>query len=224
MEDGAIPIALIDADEVVRWGLESAFMDDGRFEVVRSAVRPRDLAAREGHLVIVIDPAPSGKLEASCLREARDRAPQAKLVVFTYGVDAESLALALEAGVSGYLLKERSLPSKAIVDAVYLAACFPVLVVDEDVRAFFQADPRRLRLSPLPPSPSLTQTEREVLQSLVEVSTRRSRPAAASVSTPCAHKSTASNGSSARASARSSASWPSATASATPSFRDANHN
>ncbi len=40
-------------------------------------------------------------------------------------------------------------------------------MVDEDVRAFFQADPRRLRLSPLLPPPSLTLSEREVLQSLV---------------------------------------------------------
>ena len=162
-----IQVGVIDSSDVGRGGLEVLFLgDDERFELVRSVSRPAALARTEDALVLVIDPGPSGSMEESWLWEARSRAPNARLVVCTQVFDAAALRPALDADGRAYLLKGR--PSgEAILDVAYLVARFPLVVVDESIRAFFAADPRRLRLGPAPALPRpLTRSEAEVLQLL----------------------------------------------------------
>jgi DNA-binding NarL/FixJ family response regulator len=167
MDPERIPVAIIDAGDVGRGGLEILFLDDeARFELVRSVSRPAALPPTEDVFVLVIDPAPSGSMEEAWLWEARSRAPNALLVVCTQIFDAGALRVGLDAGISAYLLMGR--PSgEAIRDVEYLIARFPLVVVDESIRDFFAADPRRLRLGPMPGLPRpLTRSEREVLQLL----------------------------------------------------------
>jgi two-component system nitrate/nitrite response regulator NarL len=111
-----------------------------------------------------LDPAPARRFEASWLREARERTPQARLIIHTTEFDPASLLPALQAHIAGYLFK--GVPSgEALTDVAYLVSRSSVVVVDESIRDFFEGQPERLRLAPaVPPPQALSPRERQVLE------------------------------------------------------------
>ena len=120
------------------------FSDEQRFELLSAAARPTSLRRVAGEAVVLVDPAPGGRFDQSWLGQTRERAPQAKLVVYTQRFDPADLMPALQAGLSGYLLKGR-ISEEGLARAVEEVVREAVVIVDERVRDFFEAEPERLR-------------------------------------------------------------------------------
>ncbi|WP_156722284.1 response regulator [Streptomyces apocyni] len=121
------PIRLLLADDhpVVRAGLRAVLDTEADFRVVaeaESAERAVELAAAEPVDVVLMDlQFGAGRMhgaEATAAISARDGAPRV-LVLTTYDTDADILA-AVEAGASGYLLKDA--PPEELAAAVRTAA------------------------------------------------------------------------------------------------------
>jgi DNA-binding NarL/FixJ family response regulator len=118
-------ISLLIADDhpVVRNGLRGIFTGDPEFEVLgeaSSGVEAVTLAvARRPHVVLMDLRMPGGD-GVTAIRELRDRLPEVRvLVLTTYGDDADVLA-AIDAGATGYLLKDA--PREELLRGVRAAA------------------------------------------------------------------------------------------------------
>nr|WP_202508291.1 response regulator transcription factor [Streptomyces sp. SID1046] len=151
---------LADDHPVVRAGLRAVLDTEPDFAVVAEAAtaeRAVELAAREPVDVVLMDlqfgpgPGMHGS-EATALITARPGAPRV-LVLTTYDTDADILA-AVEAGASGYLLKDA--PPEELAAAVRTAAA--------GQSALAPAVALRLMDRMRTPAEALTKRELEVLQ------------------------------------------------------------
>jgi DNA-binding NarL/FixJ family response regulator len=122
---GGVPIRLLIVDDhpVVRGGLRGMFAGDDGFEVVGEAGNGAEAVAEAERLrpdVVLMDlrMPEVGGVEAT--RRLRERAPSAHvLVLTTYDTDDDVLP-AVEAGATGYLLKDA--PREELVRAVRAAS------------------------------------------------------------------------------------------------------
>ncbi|AQT75195.1 MULTISPECIES: response regulator [Streptomyces] len=153
-----IRLLLADDHPVVRAGLRAVLDTEADFAVVAEAAtaeRAVELAAREPVDVVLMDlqfgPGMHGS-EATALITARPGAPRV-LVLTTYDTDADILA-AVEAGASGYLLKDA--PPEELAAAVRTAAA--------GQSALAPAVALRLMDRMRTPAEALTKRELEVLQ------------------------------------------------------------
>ncbi|WP_371618639.1 response regulator [Streptomyces sp. NBC_00454] len=155
-----IRLLLADDHPVVRAGLRAVLDTEPDFAVVAEAAtaeRAVDLAASAGVDVVLMDlqfgpgPGMHGS-EATALITARPSAPRV-LVLTTYDTDADILA-AVEAGASGYLLKDA--PPEELAAAVRTAAA--------GQSALAPAVALRLMDRMRTPAEALTKRELEVLQ------------------------------------------------------------
>ncbi|MFF4446346.1 response regulator [Streptomyces sp. NPDC001502] len=155
-----IRLLLADDHPVVRAGLRAVLDTEPDFAVVAEAAtaeRAVELAAREPVDVVLMDlqfgpgPGMHGS-EATALITARPGAPRV-LVLTTYDTDADILA-AVEAGASGYLLKDA--PPEELAAAVRTAAA--------GQSALAPAVALRLMDRMRTPAEALTKRELEVLQ------------------------------------------------------------
>ncbi|MGW2272938.1 response regulator [Streptomyces yangpuensis] len=153
-----IRLLLADDHPVVRAGLRAVLDTEADFAVVAEAAtaeRAVELAAREPVDVVLMDlqfgPGMHGS-EATALITARLGAPRV-LVLTTYDTDADILA-AVEAGASGYLLKDA--PPEELAAAVRTAAA--------GQSALAPAVALRLMDRMRTPAEALTKRELEVLQ------------------------------------------------------------
>jgi DNA-binding NarL/FixJ family response regulator len=118
-------ISLLIADDhpVVRNGLRGIFTGDPEFEVLGEAangVEAVALAVARRPQVVLMDLRMPGGDGVSAIRELRDRLPEIRvLVLTTYGDDADVLA-AIDAGATGYLLKDA--PREELLRGVRAAA------------------------------------------------------------------------------------------------------
>ncbi len=154
----AIRLLLADDHPVVRAGLRAVLDTEPDFAVVAEAAtaeRAVELAAAEPVDVVLMDlqfgPGMHG-CEATALITARQDAPRV-LVLTTYDTDADILA-AVEAGASGYLLKDA--PPEELAAAVRTAAA--------GQSALAPAVALRLMDRMRTPAEALTKRELEVLQ------------------------------------------------------------
>ncbi|KJY17934.1 MULTISPECIES: response regulator [Streptomyces] len=153
-----IRLLLADDHPVVRAGLRAVLDTEADFAVVAEAAtaeRAVELAACEPVDVVLMDlqfgPGMHGS-EATALITARPGAPRV-LVLTTYDTDADILA-AVEAGASGYLLKDA--PPEELAAAVRTAAA--------GQSALAPAVALRLMDRMRTPAEALTKRELEVLQ------------------------------------------------------------
>ncbi|UQA92519.1 response regulator [Streptomyces halobius] len=154
------PIRLLLADDhpVVRAGLRAVLETEPDFDVVAdvaTAEQAVDLAARLEVDVVLMDLQFGGRMlgsQATAALTARDEAPRV-LVLTTYDTDADILA-AIEAGATGYLLKDA--PPEELAAAVRTAAAGKSALAPTVALRLMD----RMRA----PATSLSRRETEVLQ------------------------------------------------------------
>lgn len=104
-----ISVLIVDDHPVVRDGLRSMFSADGRFEVVGEAADGRQAVTEAVALepdVVLLDLRMPGGDGLTAIRElSRRQVPTRVLVLTTYDTDHDVLK-AIEAGATGYLLKD----------------------------------------------------------------------------------------------------------------------
>jgi DNA-binding NarL/FixJ family response regulator len=163
-----IRLLLVDDHPVVRDGLRGVFADDPDFEVVGEAGNGAEAVARverDGADVVLMDLRMPEMGGVEAIRRLRERAPSVRvLVLTTYDTDSDVLP-AIEAGATGYLLKDA--PRDELLRAV---------------RAAFEGQPvlspavaGRLmgRVRKPPPAEPLSQRELDVLQLVADGATNR---------------------------------------------------
>ncbi|RAG81869.1 DNA-binding response regulator [Streptacidiphilus pinicola] len=117
-----IRLLIVDDHPIVRDGLRGIFAQDPDFEVVGEAADGAEGVERALALapdVVLLDLRMPGMGGVEAIRRLRERAPEVRvLVVTTYDSDADVLP-AVEAGATGYLLKDA--PREELVKAVRAA-------------------------------------------------------------------------------------------------------
>ncbi|QFZ18761.1 response regulator [Saccharothrix syringae] len=162
-----ISLLIVDDHPVVRDGLRGMFGADPRFEVVGEAGDGAEAVAAGDRLrpdVILMDLRMPGTDGVTAIRELAERGvPSRVLVLTTYDTDSHVLP-AIEAGATGYLLKDA--PREELVRAVEAAARGQA-VLSPTVATRLVGQVRK-------PAPApLSQRELEVLELIAGGSTNR---------------------------------------------------
>ncbi|GHH42913.1 response regulator [Lentzea cavernae] len=162
-----ISLLIVDDHPVVRDGLRGMFGADPRFEVVGEAADGAEAVSAGERLrpdVILMDLRMPGTDGVTAIRELAKRGvPSRVLVLTTYDTDSHVLT-AIEAGATGYLLKEA--PREELVRAVEAAARGQA-VLSPAVATRLVGQVRK-------PAPApLSQRELEVLELIARGSTNR---------------------------------------------------
>jgi DNA-binding NarL/FixJ family response regulator len=164
---GPIRLLLVDDHPVVRDGLRGVFADDPDFEVVGEAANGAEAVARvqrAGADVVLMDLRMPEMGGVEAMRRLRETAPSVRvLVLTTYDTDSDVLA-AIEAGATGYLLKDA--PREELIRAVR-AAFKGESVLSPAVARRLMGQVRK------PPPESLSQRELRVLQLIADGATNR---------------------------------------------------
>lgn len=158
----ALRVLLADDHALLREGLRALLASSGDIEVVAEVANGREALERALALkpdVVLMDigmPDMNG-IDATAL--LRERLPAARVIVLSMHGDAEHVYRALEAGASGYLLKESAAAEViAAVRAVHAGRRYLTAAVQQFAS----------RHGPTSPLASLSARERQVLQLVVE--------------------------------------------------------
>lgn len=105
-----IPIRLLVVDDhtLFRRGLIALLREDARFQVVGEAGEAGDAQRRAGELqpdLILLDNHLPGVSGIDALKDLREAAPRARVLMLTVSEDERDLGAALRCGAQGYLLK-----------------------------------------------------------------------------------------------------------------------
>jgi DNA-binding NarL/FixJ family response regulator len=164
---GPIRLLLVDDHPVVRDGLRGLFADDPDFAVVGEAATGAEAVARVERLgadVVLMDLRMPQMGGVEAIRRLREHAPSVRvLVLTTYDTDSDVLP-AIEAGATGYLLKDA--PREELVRAVR-AAFEGQPVLSPAVAKRLMGQVRR------PPPEALSQRELQVLQLVADGASNR---------------------------------------------------
>jgi DNA-binding NarL/FixJ family response regulator len=165
---GPIRLLLVDDHPVVRDGLRGVFADDPDFEVVGEAANGAEAVARVqrggGADVVLMDLRMPEMGGVEAIRRLRETAPSVRvLVLTTYDTDSDVLP-AIEAGATGYLLKDA--PRDELIRAVR-AAYKGESVLSPAVARRLMGQVRK------PPPEALSQRELKVLQLIADGATNR---------------------------------------------------
>lgn len=168
-------VLLVDDHVVVRQGLKALFADEPDIAVVGEASNGREAMERLTELepdVVLMDISMPGLNGIEATRQIRQRYPTVKVVVLSMHANEEYVFQVLQAGASGYVLKQSdslevlTAIRAAVAGGSFLSPPISRTVIDDYVhRAEARGQGGDLDL--------LTSREREVLQLLAEGRTNR---------------------------------------------------
>ena len=163
-----MPTTVFVADDhaIVREGLASLLAAQPDIRVVGTAADGRDAVRQVLKLqpeVVIMDIAMPQMNGIDAARELRERAPQARVVILSMHSSVEHVFHALEAGASGYVLKESA--GQEIIDAVRTVRAGRRYLSRSVAAAIAEGIGRGSAVSPLE---SLSARERQVLQLVTE--------------------------------------------------------
>ncbi|MEZ5116063.1 MAG: response regulator transcription factor [Candidatus Nanopelagicales bacterium] len=161
--DAAVSVLLVDDHAVVRRGLASYLGTEPGIEVVGEAANGREALARVEALarsgrapqVVLMDLQMPDLDGVETTRRIRESWPDVAVVAVTSFVEEARIRAALEAGASGYLLKDAD--ADDVVDAIRAAVAGRVSI-DPAAAAVLASSLR----APRDPGPALTARERDV--------------------------------------------------------------
>jgi DNA-binding NarL/FixJ family response regulator len=163
-----MPITVLVADDhaIVRVGLANLLGAQPDIRVIGTAADGRNAVRQAAKLqpdVVVMDIAMPQMNGIEAAREIGTRVPHAKIVILSMYSSVEYVFHALEAGASGYLLKDSA--ANEVVDAVRAAHAGKRYLSPKIAEAIATLSPRDAKASPLE---SLSNRERQILQLVVE--------------------------------------------------------
>jgi len=163
-----MPITVFVADDhaVVREGLASLLAAQPDLSVVGTAADGRDTVRQAAALqpeVVIMDIAMPQMNGIEAARAIRDRVPQARVVILSMYSTVEHVFHALEAGASGYVLKDSA--AKDIIDAVRAVRAGRRYLSPKVAEMMAEVVSRSAAESPLN---RLSKRERQILQLVAE--------------------------------------------------------
>lgn len=162
-----IGILLVDDHVVVREGLKSLLEVQADLRVVGQAANGREAVSSVTQLrpdIVVMDISMPDMNGVEAARRVRAARPEARVIMLSMYGDAEHVYRALEAGATGYLLKDSAGSELvAAVRAVHAGRRYLAEKINELVIAGYLGESRAA--SPLE---SLSKRERDILQHIVD--------------------------------------------------------
>jgi DNA-binding NarL/FixJ family response regulator len=161
-----IRVLIADDHAMIRDGLGALLRDDPRVEVVGSAADGREalrLARELNPDVVVMDIAMPQMNGVEALRELRAASPDARVLILSMFSTLEHVQQALNAGASGYLLKESAgAELRSAIEQVHAGRRY----LSREIEA--HASRLLARIAQHTPLESLSRRERQILQLVVE--------------------------------------------------------
>src|SRR3990170_6421053 len=162
MEPMSIRILIVDDHPVTREGLHAALDLENDVVIVGEAESGEDAVEKAGQLtpdVVFMDVRMPGMGGIEATRAIRKASPETRVILFTVDESRASISEAIQAGVSGYLLKDAS--AEELVDAARKAMEGKGVIHPQLTRAFIEevqlTDDR-------PDAKPLSRREKEILQ------------------------------------------------------------
>ncbi len=180
-----ITVLVVDDHTIFRQGLRRLLEENPRLKVVGEASEGREaieLTKTLAPQVVLMDITMPGLSGLEATRRVRKANPQTHVLILSVHTDEEYIARALEAGATGYIVKEIRAPElfEAIAETAagrrYLSPPIADTVVDQYLRL------RRDRSESESPFQILTAREREILRLLTEGKSSKEIAAELSVS------------------------------------------
>jgi DNA-binding NarL/FixJ family response regulator len=161
-EEGPIRILIVDDHPVTREGLHAALDLANDVVVVGESDSGEDAVVKVGELtpdIVFMDVRMPGMNGIEATKAIRQASPSTRVILFTVDESRASISEAIQAGVSGYLLKDAS--ADELVNAARLALEGKAVIHPQLTRAFIeevQIAEKRVE------SPPLSRREKEILQ------------------------------------------------------------
>jgi DNA-binding NarL/FixJ family response regulator len=164
---------IVDDHPVTREGLRTALeLSDDAVVVVGEAASGEEAVERARELgpdVVFMDVRMPGMDGIEATRRIREAAPDTKVILITIDESRGAVAEAIQAGVSGYLLKDAS--PDALVDAARNAVEGNAVIHPQLTKTFIEE--ARISEGGEQKTPPLSKREREILQKVADGATTR---------------------------------------------------